>query len=253
LTRLIQGSIERSHLDRFRQALPDFPRGEIRANLGQQPDFLVLAPSGVVGIEHTQLFQTAGGSGQERQALESKWQRVLDLAREKYESRLGPPLHLTASFDDRRRLSEARIEAAAEDLVQVVLAAQPASDGIPSKIGGLRRRGVLPPEMISAYIYPASGSFPIVWGLADGGWIPEWAPADLQAHIDRKEQKLDIYRANCSAVWLLMVEDGSTISRTLDLSRETLLHQYRSRFDRIFLFKAFDTRVVELLLERDTS
>ena len=78
-------------------------------------------------------------------------------------------------------------------------------------------------------------------------WISTIDAADLQQTIDRKAERLRGYLKACDEVWLLMVEEGSDPSNTLEMSDELWNDVYDFRgFARLFVFRGTNERIVEL-------
>src|SRR3954447_22386798 len=85
-----------SHILRFKESFSDFPEGIICFD--DNPDVLIKTQEGFWGIEHTRLNCRVL---KEQESLE---QRIVDRAKEIYESSGGPPLYVTALFDSKIRL-----------------------------------------------------------------------------------------------------------------------------------------------------
>lgn len=71
----------------------------------------------------------------------------------------------------------------------------------------------------------------------------------LQRLLDQKEQRVRTYRKCCDDLWLLIVSDGRTLARTIDVEQVPQDHEYQSTFDRVFLFAEM-SHIRELKIRR---
>jgi hypothetical protein len=78
-------------------------------------------------------------------------------------------------------------------------------------------------------------------------WISTIDAADLQQTIDGKAERLHGYLEACDEVWLLMVEEGSDPSDTLEMPDELWEHVYDFRgFARLFVLRGTNGCIKEL-------
>jgi hypothetical protein len=227
-----------SHIRRFKESFANFPEGILCFD--DNPDVLVKTPEGYYGIEHTRLYH---GTLKEQESIE---QRIVERAKERYESLGTPPLYATVLFDSKVRLGVRDIDAIAANLKGMVHEYIPAV-GEHFTLEGWRfiSRGYSP-SVSAIFIDRPSESCEMFWAVGRGGAVPNLAPEQIRERIQDKEAKLVKYRDKCSKVWLLIVEDGFTPSSHFVISDEVMNQVYESSFDQIFLFRNFRCEVIEL-------
>ena len=107
----------------------------------------------------------------------------------------------------------------------------------------------LSPAIMIIFIDRPSDPRETFWSVESGGAVPELAPEQIRERIQDKEAKLGKYLNKCSKAWLLIVEDGFTLSSYFVISDEVKKQVYKSSFDRIFLFRNFICEAIELNIE----
>jgi hypothetical protein len=242
-----------SHLARFRESYAGFPEGELQ--YGDDPDLIVYTTDGALGIEHTQLFwpeppDEPGAPNrivmQEQEALE---QRIVDQARQIYEQGGGPSLYVTVLFHSFVKLKKKGVDTIAQKLAELVSKANPSLgehihlDG--SQFGSKRN----PSEIVAIFIDRYEGFKETLWAVGRGSPVPDLTPTQISDTIQTKDFKINEYRIKCSKIWLLMVEDGFTPSSDFEIQDAVTHHLYRSGFDRIFLFRNFSRKIIELQVQ----
>lgn len=240
-----------SHLTRFKEHCPDFPKGELE--YGDDPDLIVHTPDGLLGIEHTRIFRPDRTDQIVPQEQESLEERIVNLARERYESRGGPPVTVTPYFNPHIRLGKKDVDPIAERLCDIVCRYLPATDGqviLETYHLGLQ---VLPTEIWAVIINRYPGFKEMFWGAARSGVVPDLEPDYLDEIIRNKETRRQKYLKRCSHIWLLIVEDGSAPSSYFTITDSAISRTYKSGFDRVFLFNNFDCKVIELKLDSPSS
>jgi hypothetical protein len=227
-----------SHILRFKESFADFPEGILCFD--DNPDVIVKTQEGFYGIEHTRLFH---GALKEQESLE---QRIVDRAKEMYESLGAPPLYVTVLFDSKVRLGVRDIDSIAANLKGIVHGCIPAV-GVHSMLEGWKftPRGYAP-SISTIFVDRPKESCEMFWAVGRGGAVPDLAPEQIRERIQGKEAKLGKYLNKCSKVWLLIVEDGFTPSSYFVISDEVKNQVHKSSFDRIFLFRNFRCEVTEL-------
>ena len=89
------------------------------------------------------------------------------------------------------------------------------------------------------------------WTMTQAGEIPKLDSALLQKAIDAKNPRVSDYRKQVQRVWLLLVIDPLYLSSSFSVPDEVLTQQYRSDFDRTFLFSAREDRSWPLVTQRN--
>lgn len=230
-----------SHILRFKESFSEFPEGILCFD--DNPDVLVKTREGFLGIEHTRLYW---GSLKEQESLE---QRIVDRAKEMYEVSGGPPLYVNVLFDPNVRLRVKDIDSIASSLYGLVCRYVP-NVGERVDLEGWRfvSRG-FSPAVTMIFLDRPSASCEMAWGVGRGGVVPDLPSDSIRERIQDKESKKARYLGKCSKVWLLIVEDGFSPSSYFDISDEVKSENYKSTFDRIFLFRNFSREVIELNVE----
>lgn len=230
-----------SHILRFTESFPDFPKSFLCFD--DNPDVLVKTSEGMLGIEHTRLYWE---NLKEQESLE---ERIVDRAREMYESSGGPPLRVNVLFDSNVRLGVKDIDSIAASLNRLVCSYMP-DVGESFDLEGWRfvSRGFTP-SIVMIFIDRLNNSGEMLWGVGRGGVVPDLPSDSIRKSIQDKESKIGRYLDKCSRIWLLLVEDGFAPSSYFDISEEVKKDPYESKFDRIFLFRNFSREVIELNVE----
>jgi len=230
-----------SHIMRFRESFSDFPEGLLCFD--DNPDVLVKTSDRMLGIEHTRLYW---GNLKEQESLE---QRIVDRAREMYEASGGPPLAVNVLFDPKVRLGVREIDSIAASLNRLVCRYVPNVGGRFDLEGWRFASRELSRAFRRIFIDRPSDPCEILWGVGRGGAVPHLSPDSLRESIQGKESKVGRYFEKCSKIWLLIVEDGFAPSSYFVISDEVEKEIYKSKFDRIFLFRNFSREVIELKVE----
>jgi hypothetical protein len=230
-----------SHILRFKESFPDFPAGILCFD--DNPDVLVKTSEGMLGIEHTRLYW---GNLKEQESLE---QRIVDRAREMYEVSGGPSLIVNVFFDPKVRLVVKDIDSIAASLHRLVCSYVPDVGGSFDLEGWKYIRSGFSPSIMKVFIDRPYVSCEMLWGVCRGGAVPDLSPESIRESIQGKESKISRYLDKCSKVWLLVVEDGFAPSSYFVISDEIKKEIYKSKFDRIFLFRNFRREVIELNVE----
>jgi hypothetical protein len=230
-----------SHILRFRESFSDFPKGILCFD--DNPDVLVKNQEDIWGIEHTRLYR---GVMKEQESLE---QRIVDRAREMYESSGAPPLYATVLFDSKIRLWKRDINVIAANLNEVVSRYVP-NVGERFQLEGWRfvLQGFTPAIMM-IFIDRPNDSCEMFWSVGRSSVVPHLASDQIRERIHDKEARLGKYLSRCSKVWLLVVEDGFAPSGYFVISDKVKECIYKSKFDRIFLFRNFSREAIELHVE----
>jgi hypothetical protein len=86
------------YLEKFKENFPSFPKGIISSD--ERPDFLVKAPSEIIGIEITGFYrETSSSARPPLQQRESVRHKIITLAKSIYDNRGLPPVFVSVHFD----------------------------------------------------------------------------------------------------------------------------------------------------------
>jgi hypothetical protein len=246
--------IERWHLERFKDAYPLFPTG--RTWFDDEPDMYVQTQKGILGIEHTRLIRETFRAPRSKVALVPKEQeslqgRIVNRAWDIFRKTAGPSLIVNVRFDDSVKLSKKDVPVIAEKLAQLVR-------HIPlSKLEGsslvIHRQyynhyhpGAIPQAIQVVYIFEVEKDELSSWAHAGGGVVPSLSAETIREEINKKDKLVGKYRKKCDAVWLVVVEEGPSLSSYFEIPDETVSRTYHSEFDKVFLFRNHSSTVYQL-------
>lgn len=100
MTNLKQKNKEQFHFDLFKELYKQLPDGEEHHQCGQKPDFLIRHSSGILGIEHTEVFKNKSpNQACLPQKQEGSLRKIVDDARIICEEKGIPPFYVNVWFD----------------------------------------------------------------------------------------------------------------------------------------------------------
>jgi hypothetical protein len=132
------------YLEKFKENFPSFPKGIIFPD--ERPDFLVKAPSEIIGIEITGFYrETSSSTRPPLQQRESVRHKIITLAKSIYDNRGLLPVFVSVHFDLNFHCRKFDIQPIAERLIE--LAEQSLSNLAEEKIWRIyeiQLNGILP-------------------------------------------------------------------------------------------------------------
>ena len=218
---------ERKAIDALRAFYPKFPDGPVEAT--EEPDFIVHARSGAVGIEITEYFGPERIDGSPLQEQESLCHQIANVATRMCIEFSVPNLYVAVSFERERRIVKKDVVPVAEAISKMV------SDSAADVDWSLKvvNDGQLPECIDDILIYrPAGLPEPFV-GFTATTWVPPVAEGHLKQAVLKKEKKLAAYRRRCSEVWLVIVIDGFRIASQSELPADVA--RVTTAFDRVIV------------------
>jgi hypothetical protein len=242
-------TLEYIHLMHFKDIFPDFPEGDVCEC--EKPDFIVHCVGGqkTIGIEHTQIFKPDHTNKTTLKAQDELGKKVAQRARCIYLKNHNIPLIVTISPMPGIEIKKANIENIAGKVVNVI-------ENTNIKVGEpicIRPLGsfsdIFPKEIGRLYLFTFKDQKDDLWNWSGSGWYFDMNPEFIQDQIDKKENKLAIYKSNCDTEWLLLVADDSRNPSFLEITDSIFKHTYKTKFDRVFIFWNASKRFVELQLE----
>jgi len=232
---------ESAHFKFFRQLVDDFPEGEVEHV--DEPDFLIHSPSGIVGVEHTQLFKPNKSDKPPTQAFESQAEEIVALAQEHAELRATPPVNAALFFNLRNTLPKARRLELARAIARVI------HDNVPQQNESIQLEyrpggpGEQPPEVDLIILSRDEQRKRHYWQTSEAGLVLRDCRHVIQNTIDEKSTKLPKYLAKCAKCWLLMVSDGLRPSGKIFPDDKSAVHCYESRFERTYFLDCTNNRL----------
>ncbi|MCA8402664.1 hypothetical protein LGN25_35250 [Burkholderia cepacia] len=221
---------ERYFFDLAQRLTGCWPQGLIDGD-GEQPDIVVSTGSGAYGVEVTELLR--GG----RKAIEDTRRLVCEKARSLWlsEGRLAA-LDVKVIFRANTVLDKRGQDVAASELVTIVEAHRP-SQG--DSLAAHLQCGVSFESSLfqSVWLHYRPSIDYARWQPVGAWWVPLITVADIQAVIDKKQEKLEAYRRRASEVWLLVVLDGFAGSSAGTLDDAVRSHTFASPFAGVVLLE----------------
>lgn len=239
--------LEAWYLEQFRSVCRDFPTGTVEPT--EAPDFIIRGDSDTYGIEVTALYRPAETGQQPMQQVERLRKYIVQRAQAIHEARGGPPLYVQAYFSPHARFAKTDVEAFAERLATLVLAADVlVGRDVLLEGASCREEARLLADHSYVRVYCVPGQSERFWAAPSAGFVPDCTQDHLQDVLDGKDARITSYRAKCDRVWLLVVINGFAQSTSLELPPHVLAHCFRSRFDRVFVLKNHRSLLHELRL-----
>ncbi|OLB00280.1 MAG: hypothetical protein AUH08_09070 [Verrucomicrobia bacterium 13_2_20CM_54_12] len=232
---------ERRFLDILEPQIVGFPSGRLVQT--EAPDFIVTALKRKIGIEVTKIQQQSGSNRSRRQ--ESEQEKIANEAVRIFETQNSVALEVKIRFSANGEFNKRNRNYFATAIAILVNAYLPIEDGPRVLHNDWSDPEMFPYELDSIGIYRLASLKRNFWSVSSAGFVQEDFVAEMQAVISKKDALIPSYQS-CSEYWLLIVSEGNSASTFFRPSRETLDHQYRSVFQRIFFLEAFTKKVSEL-------
>ncbi len=237
--------LEGAYLMRFRAAIQDFPVG--RVDPTEEPDFLVIGPDSVVGIELTELHRDSVAGAIPQQASEAMRKRVVARAQEIYVAGGHPPARVTLYLDDTIHVERQDVERFAVMLCDVAIQNLPLPNASSQVSIGMPGSSAFPPILCSVTVHRLDVITRTHFNNPGGTWVAPIEVTDVERALASKEEKCATYRKRCDVVWLLVNAEIESMSTWFDPDSGVLAAPYKTSFDRVFVMFHFSNRVVELV------
>ena len=227
--------LERRHIDHFRAAQRGFPIGDLVEC--EEPDFLVVAETRIIGIELTDLYwATPVGQGPQ-QAGESIRYKIAKTAEAQYTNTGMPPLCVSIHFSPNYTPKKADVTLLATSISNWACANTPALGAPSTETYNWDNRAYFPQELnvLSAHFFESfAESF---FSNSEAAFIPVFKTSDIKRVLARKEPKVTAYLKKCSEVWLVINCDTGNLSTTFVWDETVLAESYVSGFARAFILR----------------
>jgi hypothetical protein len=238
---------ERFFLDCFLKALK-LPISYIVEH--EAPDFLINTGDRWIGIEVTELF-VPQASPYSLQAHESLSSRIVQQAKTLYQDIEGPPVHVNVGFSNGHDLRNADRDDMAGKLASFVknlhLEMWQRFDATPEDIGEL------PEEVSFLHVLRVPEESLGRWNIPRAGWVHTLTNTALQSCIEKKAQRLAIYKSSTSENWLLIVADRTNPSQLFDRVSASDARDILSPFSRTYFFGLPENEVVRIGSENNLA
>jgi hypothetical protein len=228
---------ERAYVERFLRGID----GELMGSIieGEAPDFVIASDTGLIGIEFT-TFHVAPAAGElfPQEQLRLRW-RIVRSAEGLHEVEGGLPVYAHIRFRPRTPLRKARIRPLVRQLCDAVQ-----RKALPVTVSEELELGYedgLPPEIVSVALRGSINGRDKLWQPTFSDWVRRVSPGQVQQVIDQKNKRASSYRQDCSAIWLVLVNDVFVSGQALELGDDAAVATYVSRFERVYWLGDSDT------------
>lgn len=243
--RLYKKARERFLLKEVAALSADFPSGDLDDHEG--PDFLVQEGSRTLGIEIMDYIRGQSSGESVARRNEVLWQRIANVARDKFESTHPIPLWVLFQWGHRYpRLADVqRLGASASSLIAEHIPQEPSTS---SRVGYEELENTPLEEFVSSInVSRVRNQKQSGWSFVGAAFIGLQVD-EIQSLISSKDKRRDAYLKKCASVWLIIVADGTGISSNVSLSDNVLGHRYHSQFERVLFYDRPNQKVVPLLI-----
>lgn len=209
----------------------------------ESPDARIVLDKGVIGIEHTRVFQPKSDESTIIQQQESIRNDIVELAQDKFINKLDHPhLNVVLGFEDyywlnvpSKTFSKNDIDDISNEIVQFI------SKNLPDKGKtnefSLFHGDSVPNGVLTIKIFRPDDGDHRKWRRHSGGVVPLVQSQHIQTDIDRKNSKVKSYYEKCDEIWLLLVVNNVKYERSIVFEKSVLDNEYLSSFDKFFLFE----------------
>jgi hypothetical protein len=83
------------------------------------------------------------------------------------------------------------------------------------------------------------------WTVVKAGLVATLTPEYLQAEIDKKAKKINIYRKKAEEIWLLIVADPTQLSQKFYIPTDFPIGSVSSHFTKTFYYGCAAEEVIE--------
>jgi hypothetical protein len=231
-------NIEKLHFAYFKECCNDLPLG-IVDDYGENPDFLIKHDSGVLGIEHTQLFKITKHPNAP-QALESFRKQIIETAKKCCEKNI-PPLLVRVWFYFNQKVPKNRkqeIKRISEALVGFVNKWHQENPSkffeyfsYPSELPAITQIGIV-------HSWNGKTGLPYHHWIMEGpAVVGNFSTEKVQSCINEKNDRYEEYLKRCDECWLLIVIDIFKDSQSFEMPAR-IDHRFESKFERVFYLDA---------------
>ena len=243
--------VEKLHFVYFKERCNELPVGIVDGD-GENPDFLIKHDSGVLGIEHTQLFKITKHPNAP-QALESFRKQIVEAAK-KYCEKDIPPLFIEVWFDFNQVVPKNRkqeIKEISESLADFVKKWHQQN---PSESFAHFR---YPPEIPSIFqicithAWNGKAGLPYhLWTVEGPAVVHDFTIEKVQSCVNEKNARYEEYLKRCDECWLLIAVDRFRNSQSFEVP-DRINHRFESKFERVFYMDISHRKDLrELLINR---
>jgi hypothetical protein len=204
-----------------------------------------------LGIEITEYSLGQGKDGSRPRQYETVHQRIAEVAKAEYESKLNHHLQVSVlwmvstkcpTIREEKIIAKAITEMVASKTAQHLQICRAESDEFHEPL--IQKYGI----ELSIFQIPGEGRS--CWSSMFGAFFPQEA-IRIQTALDEKEAKVSEYRTKCKDAWLLITADRNLASSTFSFSPSLLEITFNTSFDRVFLLDEPQNSVYEFKTNHD--
>jgi hypothetical protein len=231
-------SIEKLHFKYFKECCEVLPSGVIYDD-EENPDFLIKHDSGVLGIEHTQLFKETKYPNNLK-ALESFRKQIVDTAKNSCEKDIPPLLvnvwfYSNGTVPKNRKQELTKISKTLTEFVKKWHKENPSKD-----IENFRYPSESLPisHLLIAHVWDGTNGLPYHHWTVEGPAVEQRFPREIiQDRINEKNERYEEYLNKCDECWLLIVINVFKDSQSFEMP-DRIDHRFESKFERVFYMDA---------------
>lgn len=212
----------------------------------ESPDFLIDLEGRTVGIELTELFIRSNKSEVPHELaeesvlkrVESNHDRIMSRAREIYFRAGNPPVLSTIVFSDQITLDKKKGDQIAE-LIADQIQRMSLQNSQAVKWRSIEEENEEHPLLDSVYFIHTERVPELRfahWTVVKAGLVATLTPEYLQAEIDKKAKKIDMYREIAEEIWLLIVADRTQLSQKFSVQTGFSIGSVSGPFTRTFYY-----------------
>jgi hypothetical protein len=242
----VKKQIEVLLMEYFRNAYPDFPKGKLIPS--ESPDFILgLKNRTSVGIEITRLYPSDQKNVLPPPIDSSIEMQFINKVKELVEGYNAQPLFVKFLFIKGHSINDSHILSAA---IMTSVAIRNALYHNESRflLYEIIGHSHLPSFLKSVLVMRHSLQTISLWEKANHQGISNDIAADLRNAIQKKDDKLEIYKSrNLQYYWLLITTDQLESIRNVNIGNQIGKQEFNSLFHKVFLFELMKARVFQLV------
>ena len=236
--------IELHRLTCFKELIDDFPVGQVEPS--EKPDFIVRAADRMVGFELTDLYRESFPDQMPQQASEAMRHKVVERAKNIFDSRGLPPVKASFHFNDRIHIKKSEVEPFALELANLVSDNLPASESGLMIPDGWQDTRLLPNILHKLTVHRLEIFTKTFFSSPSATWVSNIRRLDIERILADKEPKLKSYRTRCDEAWLVINADIESMATWFEFDSGVLQEAFQTKFDRVYLVEHFRKRAHQL-------
>lgn len=230
------------HLNNFKNSCRFFPQGKIIES--EKLDFLIRDGAKILGIEHTVIYEEKNAYGVIPKEQDSLKNAVLHSAQEIYKAKYKDPLLISVLFDERIKLGRKKVNELGKIIAEIAAYNSKIDFGRMFCIND--NNAELPDEILEIILHKFESTKSVNVNNPKCVWVKTLGPNELKNRIFKKETLITEYRSECDEIWLLMVVDKFDPASIFDVSEDAKNYIYETAFDKLFLFNNYAGEYFEL-------